>query len=126
MRTAYLIAGWSSVGLGLIGAMLPVMPTTCFMIAALWFFSKSSPALALKLLNHPRFGAPLRAWVGDRAIPTEIKAVAVSSLVVSGVIVALTVQNIGVVAIVLSVLAGVAAYIVTRPSRALKQTEVVS
>ncbi len=125
MRRMYLISGWVCVGLGIIGAVLPVMPTTCFMIAALWFFSKSSPVLAQKLLNHPKFGPPLQAWVRDRAIPTEIKIVAVASLMLSAGVIVMTVESVSVMSVVLAILLGVAIYISTRPSNALKRTEVM-
>jgi hypothetical protein len=125
-KTAYLMAGWVCVGLGIIGAVLPVMPTTCFMIAALFFFSKSSPALAQKLLDHPKFGPPLREWVQHRAIPVEVKIVAVASLMLSAGVVVMTVKNVSVMAMVLVILLGVAIYITTRPSRVLKRVEVQS
>lgn len=116
-RIGYLAAGWISVGLGTIGAFLPVMPTTCFMIAALWFFSKSSPALAQRLLEHPRYGAPLRAWVAYRAIPAQVKVVAIASIVVSAAIVLLSVNNAWVAGGVVLTLIAVAFYIATRPTQ---------
>jgi len=118
LRLVYLAAGWISVGLGTVGAFVPVMPTTCFMIAALFFFSKSSPALENKLLRHPRYGATLRMWVAHSVIPVEIKVVAVTSLMISAAIVAATVVNMMMVVGVIATLALVAFYILTRPSLA--------
>ncbi len=52
--------------LGFIGALVPLMPTTIFLILAAWFFARSSPRLEAWLMHHPRFGATLRNWAGKR------------------------------------------------------------
>ena len=86
-RLAWQGAGWFFVGLGLIGAAVPIMPTTCFMIAALACFTRGSPRLANWLLNHPRFGAPLSDWQEHRAISRPTKRVAIAGLVIAWLIV---------------------------------------
>ncbi|MDX2221258.1 MAG: YbaN family protein [Rhodospirillaceae bacterium] len=114
-RVIYLAVGWMFVGVGAMGAITPVLPTTCFMIAALACFARSSPRLAQRLLNHPRFGPSLRAWKTHGAIPLRIKAVAVASMAASwGVVFAISPSWL-VPAAVGVVLAGVAAYLVSRP-----------
>lgn len=62
MRWLWFCAGWLMVALGFIGALLPVMPTTIFLIAAAGCFARSSPRFERWLLDHPRFGPPLVAW----------------------------------------------------------------
>ncbi len=52
-KHAYLLLGWTNVGLGIIGAILPVMPTTVFLLIAAWAFSKSSPRWHRWLREHP-------------------------------------------------------------------------
>lgn len=75
-RWAWTATGMLMVALGVIGAMLPVMPTTIFLILALACFSRASPRLEHWLLHHPRFGAPLRQWREHRAVSRRGKAMA--------------------------------------------------
>ena len=80
VRGGYLLLGLFFVALGVIGALLPVMPTTIFIILAAWSFGKSSPRLEAWLLHHRLFGPPLRAWRAEGAIPTFAKILAVGSM----------------------------------------------
>ena len=75
-RWAWTAAGALMVLLGIIGAMLPVMPTTIFLILALACFSRASPRLEHWLLQHPRFGPPLRQWREHRAVSRRGKTMA--------------------------------------------------
>ena len=61
-RLGWLAMGWICVALGIIGALLPLMPTTIFLILAAGCFARSSPRLEAWLLDHPRVGPTLRAW----------------------------------------------------------------
>ncbi|MBL4636771.1 MAG: YbaN family protein [Kofleriaceae bacterium] len=79
-RALYCALGLFATSLGIIGALLPVMPTTCFMLVALWAFSKSSPRLHKWLWEHKRFGASLRRWEEHRCIPIEAKVAALVSM----------------------------------------------
>jgi uncharacterized membrane protein YbaN (DUF454 family) len=79
-RWIYLGLGWGFVALGMAGAVLPVLPTTPFLLLALWAFSRSSQRLHDWLYHHPRFGAPLRAWRDHRVIPLRAKIASVSAM----------------------------------------------
>jgi uncharacterized membrane protein YbaN (DUF454 family) len=65
--------GWLFVVLGVIGAMLPILPTTPFLIVALALFSKSSPRFHQMLLNNAKFGPILRQWENNKTLSRKTK-----------------------------------------------------
>ncbi|MDC7786811.1 YbaN family protein [Rhodoplanes sp. TEM] len=79
-RAFYFGLGCLMLVIGLIGAVLPLLPTTIFLIAAAWCFARSSPRLEAWLFDHPRFGASLRAWRDDRAISRRSKVLACTGM----------------------------------------------
>lgn len=83
MRWAYLALGWLCVGLGIAGAVLPVLPTTPFLLVAAWAFTRSSQRFHDWLIYHPRLGPPVRAWRQHRVVSLRAKVAAVSTMVLS-------------------------------------------
>ena len=75
--------GWLSVILGAIGALLPVIPTTPFLILALVCFSKSSPRFHKMLLDNKWFGPALTQWEQNKTISRHIKFRAMALVIVS-------------------------------------------
>ena len=65
--------GWLCVGLGFIGIFVPGIPTTIFLIIALWAFAKSSEKFHSWLLNHDRFGPILNNWRTHKVVPKKAK-----------------------------------------------------
>lgn len=82
-RWALFLLGWVFFALGVIGTVLPVMPTTPFMLLALWAFSRSSARFHHWLRHHRIFGPPLQRWDRERVIPLWAKVVAITSMVAS-------------------------------------------
>jgi uncharacterized protein len=80
LRYVYLVVGLVCVGLGVLGAFLPVLPTTPFLLLALWAFARSSKRLETWLLEHRRFGPRLVAWRAHRVVPWPVKITAWSSM----------------------------------------------
>ena len=62
-----------SLGLGLVGLALPVVPTVPFLIASAWAASKGWPAFEIWLLNHRLFGPPILQWRQRGAVPRRVK-----------------------------------------------------
>jgi uncharacterized membrane protein YbaN (DUF454 family) len=115
VRVLYLIVGLLCVGLGAIGAVLPVVPTTPFLIVALAMFARSSVRLERWLLEHERFGPRLVAWRENRVIPLPVKLTAWGSMIASLAIMSLTGRWLA-VAIAAAVMAVGAIYIARCPS----------
>ncbi len=80
MRTLWLALGLTFLALGLVGIVLPVLPTTPFLLLAAGCFAKSSPRLHRWLLAHPTLGPPIRAWEEHGAIAPGAKRLAVGSM----------------------------------------------
>jgi uncharacterized membrane protein YbaN (DUF454 family) len=72
--------GWFFVGLGIVGIVTPLLPTTVFFIIAAWFFAKSSDRFYSWLINHPRFGKFIRDYREKRGMPLKSKIIAVLML----------------------------------------------
>ncbi|WP_417542603.1 YbaN family protein [Methylophaga thalassica] len=75
--------GWMFVALGIIGVILPLMPTTIFLILALACFTESSPRFHQMLLNHKWFGPPLRQWQQTHSMRRDIKKKAYLIIILS-------------------------------------------
>lgn len=79
-KPLYFTLGWTFVSLGVVGAFLPVLPTTPFMILALWMFSKSSDRFHHWLYHHRVFGPPLQKWHSHRVISPWAKVASISMM----------------------------------------------
>ena len=118
MRWVLICFGWLMIGVGIVGIFVPVMPTTVFLIAALWAFSRSSTRFQVWLWTHPTFGPPVRNWHLHKVIPVRGKVLAVIVMTLSFVYVAIWVaEDWQLPAIVGAVMLPAALYIVTRRSR---------
>lgn len=115
-RTGFRILAYTSIALAAIGVVLPLVPTTPFVLLAAWSASKGSPAFAAWLENHPTFGPAIENWRSRRAIPRKGKLLACAMLCFSWFLLFAT----GASAVMLIVMGlmflGLACYLLTRAS----------
>jgi len=110
--------GWACVALGILGIIMPVFPTTPFLLVAVWAFSRSSPELAERIRGHRVAGPYIRDWQDEGVIPVKGKALALTMMTAM-----LAYLHFGAhlppwaVSIAGTAMAAVSIYIVTRPSR---------
>ena len=76
VRTGWIAAGLVSLVLAVLGAVLPLLPTTPFVLLAAYCFSRSSPRLHGWLVNHRVAGPMIRNWRDHRAISLRAKILA--------------------------------------------------
>jgi hypothetical protein len=110
--------GWCFFGLGAVGTVVPGLPTTPFMLLALWAFSKSSQRFHDWLYAHRVFGPPLRQWRSHRVIPGTAKLLAIATMTVSFVYLAFfTGISVWIKAFTALVMLYGAVFILSKPSR---------
>jgi uncharacterized membrane protein YbaN (DUF454 family) len=84
-----LLAGISLL-LGLIGVVLPGLPTVPFLLVSAWSAGKGWPRLEIWLLEHPSFGPPLKRWREHGAVPRKAKYMAAGMMSLSVVMLLLS------------------------------------
>ena len=72
--------GFLSVGLGILGMFLPMLPTTPFLLLAATCFSKSSDKFFNWLINNKWFGKYISSYYQEKSIPLKIKVFSISFL----------------------------------------------
>lgn len=68
------------VALGALGIVLPVLPTTPFLLLAAWLFLKSSNRLRTWLIEHKIFGKYIENYILYKAIPLRAKITSITFL----------------------------------------------
>ena len=110
-----LLIGFVSLGLGLIGVLVPLLPTTPFILLAAFAFADSSDSMHQWLLDHNVFGPLIHDWRRHGAVSREAKtATAVSMLAILVVSWWLGVPA-WIIAVQALVLGGVLAFVLSRP-----------
>ncbi|MCC5971696.1 MAG: YbaN family protein [Pararhodobacter sp.] len=126
MRILWGGLGGLSVALGAAGVVLPLVPTTPFMLLAAFCFARSSPRLERWLLQHPRFGPAIADWRAHRAISLRGKILSVAAMTLAFVISLALGLPPGLLLVQAAVLLLVGLFLLTRPTasaRTLRQSD---
>lgn len=120
-RALYLVLGFISLGLGIAGYIVPLLPGTVFLLLATFFFFRSNERMYNWVLNHPRFGPLIRNYRAGHGIPRRIKVLAIVLIAISfGISITFVATGLLVRVVLIMCAIGVSAFILTRPT-----TEVV-
>lgn len=116
MRHLWTAAGLLCVGVGAVGAVVPLLPTVPFMLLAAFCFARGSARLHAWLMTHPRFGPAIRDWQAHGAISRPAKRLSVVAIALTFCASLLLGIPAYILAIQAAVLACVVAFILTRPT----------
>ncbi len=83
MRALYLTLAAVFFGLAVLGAVLPVLPTTPFLLLTSWCLVRSSPKLHARLRRSPLFGPLINDWEQHHGVRLHVKWSALGMLVVA-------------------------------------------
>ena len=125
-KIIYNIVGSVSLSLGIAGAFLPLLPSTCFILLATWAFAKSSPRFHAWLYYNSPFSQSIQDWQQHRIIPIKVKWMATLSILVSYLITLLIVDNQYVLTVVGTGLLILIAYLLSKPSKAHTKEQTVT
>lgn len=101
--------------LGVLGAFLPVLPTTPFLLVAAWAAGRGWPQFEAWLLAHPRYGPPIRRWRDHRAVPRSAKWAASLTMLASTALLAASAAPLAAKLAVPAFMAAVAWWLWRRP-----------
>lgn len=114
-RGVHVAIGGVALALAVAGAVLPLLPTTPFLLVAAWAFARSSPRAEAWILAHRRFGPLVRDWRERGAVARSAKrasAVVMLATLAIGVAVGLSAWILAIQALVF---AAVSAFLWSRP-----------
>lgn len=115
-RWALLVCGTLSLGLGLLGIFVPLLPTTCFLLLAAWCYARSSQRLYNKLLNARLIGPYLRRYRDSRVIPPRVKIAALVMMWITIGYAVFTYPNLAVRLTLLAIAIGVTLHLYKLPA----------
>jgi len=106
-----------TLALGIIGLLLPIMPTVPFLLVAAWAGGKGWPVLEAKLLAHPTYGPQIIAWRRYGVIKRRPKVIASVMMSGSAIILAFSPAPLWLKGLVIGIMATVAVWMWLRPEQ---------
>lgn len=82
-RMLYLTSGSMALALGALGVVLPLLPTTPFILLSAFCFARSAPRAHTWLLRSRLFGPILAEWQEHRAVPHRAKVTAIATVILA-------------------------------------------
>ena len=119
-RWAWWLLAYASLGTGIVGIFVPVLPTTVFILIAAYAASRGSERLHRYLTGHPRFGPSIRQWQEHGAVSRRAKWAATLTMLASALFLLLSMRAVGshkgwMVALPIACMAVVALWLWMRP-----------
>ena len=114
-KILWMLLAYVTLAIALIGALLPILPTTPFLLVAVWAGSHASSKFKWWLLRHKHFGPGLRDWYRDKAIAKRAKIAAVTVITVSWIIIILNGSPAGVIVFTGLIFIGCISFLLSRP-----------
>ncbi len=114
-RLLWLIAGLVFLAIGAIGVILPLLPTTPFLLLTAYCFARSSPGMNRWLHSHPTFGPLINNWHQYGSIDRRSKRIAMVVILLTPIITLVIGVPWWALASQLLILGIAAAFVLTRP-----------
>ena len=109
------LAGLAFVGIGILGALLPLLPSVVFFLLAAFCFARGSERLHHWLITHPQFGPPIEDWRRHGAIRPRAKRMAMVAIAISFLVSVALGFSATVLVVQALALGAVSVFILTRP-----------
>ena len=121
-RGFYVGLGWLFVAIGVVGIVLPLLPSTPFLLLAAGCFAKSSERFHNWLMKHPKLSQPIIDWQTNGVIRKPAKILATALIIINAAFPVFIIQSISlnVRLLVAATMALVLLFIWTRPSEPKK------
>lgn len=116
------VCAYVALGLGIVGVVVPLMPTTVFILIAAYCAARGSDTLHRKLLEHRVFGPMIRDWQATGSVSRKAKYMAVGSMAVCAVILFLVTPKWWIAAIGTAVMAIIGTWLWLRPEPQIDAT----
>lgn len=118
LKILYQVGGSISIGLAMTGLFLPVLPTTPFVLLAIFLFGKSQPEKIQEIMQHPKLGPFVQDYLDPQGIPMKSKIKALLVLWFSILIsVTFFIPLIAIKMLILSIASMVSIWIWMKPTR---------
>lgn len=115
LRWAWWLLAYASLGLGLVGVLVPGLPTVPFVLLSAYAAARGSQRLHRRLLAHRRFGPMIRDWQAHGAVGRRAKVLALTAMAACAAILFATAPRTWMAATGTGVMALVALWLWHRP-----------